>query len=143
MKEQVLNITSKAKKLANMLLQARTNCSKQASFSKLVIIQLKLKILSEGVMTTNYISKSLEFIQLLICNKSWGLFLFKRNEKQNRKGTHTKNAFTCQIVVLRDYRIQFNIKILSEGVMMINFISKYLEFVQLLICKKIAGVIFV
>jgi len=32
MKEQVLNITSKAKKLANMLYQAHTNCSKQASF---------------------------------------------------------------------------------------------------------------
>jgi len=38
--------------------------------------------------------------------------------------------------------IQLQIKILSEGVMMINFISKSLEFNQLLICKKIVGVIF-
>jgi len=38
-----------------MLHQAHTNCSKQASFSKLVIIQLKIKILSEGIMTTNFI----------------------------------------------------------------------------------------
>jgi len=45
--------------------------------------------------------------------------------------------------VLRDYRFQFNIKILSEGVMMTNFISKSLEFIELLICAKIAGVIFV
>jgi len=55
MKEQVPNITSKAKKLANMLQQANTNCSKQASFSKLVIIQLTIKILSERVMMTNFI----------------------------------------------------------------------------------------
>jgi len=32
MKEKVLNITSKAKKLANMLYQPHTNCSKQAGF---------------------------------------------------------------------------------------------------------------
>jgi len=69
MKEQVLNITPKAKKLANTLHQAHTNCSKQASFSKLVIIQLQIKILSEGVMTINFISKSLEFIQLLISKR--------------------------------------------------------------------------
>jgi len=42
-KEQVLNITSKAKKLANMLHQAHTNWSKQANFWKLVIILLKIK----------------------------------------------------------------------------------------------------
>ena len=40
MKEQVLNRTSKAKKLENMLQQAHTNCLKQACFWKLVIIQL-------------------------------------------------------------------------------------------------------
>jgi len=34
MKEQVLNITSKAKKLANMLHQAHINCSKQATLKK-------------------------------------------------------------------------------------------------------------
>jgi len=89
MKEQVLNITSKAKKLANMLHQAHTNCSKKASFWKFVIIQLKIKILSEGVMTTYFISESWEFIQLLICKKSRGLFLFERNEKKNRKSTLT------------------------------------------------------
>jgi len=44
--------------------------------------------------------------------------------------------------MLRDYRFQFNIKILSDGVTMINFISKSLEFIQLLTCNKIAGVIF-
>jgi len=43
----------------------------------------------EGVMMINFISKSLEFIQILICKKSWGLLLFKRNEKKNRKGTLT------------------------------------------------------
>jgi len=52
MKEQVLNITSKAKKLANMLYKAHTNCSKQSSFSKLVIIQLTIKRLSEGAIIT-------------------------------------------------------------------------------------------
>jgi len=40
-------------------------------------------------MMINVMSKSLEFIQLLICKKSRGLFLFKRNEKKNRKGTLT------------------------------------------------------
>jgi len=40
-------------------------------------------------MTINFISKSLEFIRLLICKKSRGLYLFKRNEKKNRKGTPT------------------------------------------------------
>jgi len=32
-----------------MLYQAHTNCSKQATFSKQVIIQRKIKILSEGL----------------------------------------------------------------------------------------------
>jgi len=31
-------------------------------------------------MMINFISKSSEFIQLLICKKIAGLFLFKRNE---------------------------------------------------------------
>ena len=39
--------------------------------------------------------------------------------------------------------IQLQIKILSEGVMMTNFISKSSEFIELLICETIAGVIFV
>jgi len=42
-----------------------------------------------GVMKINFISKSLEFIHLLICKKSRGIFVFKRNEKKNRKGTLT------------------------------------------------------
>ena len=40
-------------------------------------------------MITNFISQFLEFIELLIYKKSRGLFLFKRNEKKNRKGTLT------------------------------------------------------
>jgi len=31
------------------------------------------------------------------------------------KYSNTKNAFRCQILVLRDYRFQFIIKILSDG----------------------------
>ena len=89
MKEQVLNMRSKTKKLANMLYQAHKNCSKQASFWKLVIIQLKIKILSEVVMMTNFVTKSSKFIRLLIWKKSRASFLFKRNEKKNHKGTLT------------------------------------------------------
>jgi len=40
-------------------------------------------------MITNFIIKSSQFTELLICKKSLGLFLFKRNEKKNRKGTLT------------------------------------------------------
>ena len=40
-------------------------------------------------MIINFISKYLEFIALLICEKIAGLFLFKRNEKKNRRGTLT------------------------------------------------------
>jgi len=40
-------------------------------------------------MMTTFISKSLKFVQLMICKKSRGLFLFKRNDKKNRKGTLT------------------------------------------------------
>jgi len=40
-------------------------------------------------MMINFILKSSEFVKLLICKKSRGLFLFKRNEKKNRKGTLT------------------------------------------------------
>jgi len=56
-----------------MLYQAHENCSKQVSFRKLVIIQRKIKILSEGVIMVNFISKSSEFIQLLICEKIAGV----------------------------------------------------------------------
>jgi len=45
--------------------------------------------------------------------------------------------------MLRDYRIQLNINILSEGILITNFILKSLEFIELLICETIAGVIFV
>jgi len=75
--------------------------------------------------------------------KNWGLFVFKRNDKKSQRYSNSKNAFRCQILVLRDYRFQFNIKILSKGAMITIFISKYLEFIQLLICKKIPGVIFI
>ena len=40
-------------------------------------------------MMINFILKSSEFVQLLICEKIAGSFLFKRNEKQNFKGTLT------------------------------------------------------
>ena len=38
-------------------------------------------------MMTNLISKSSEFIQLLISKQIAGVFLFKRNEMKNRKDT--------------------------------------------------------
>ena len=48
-------------------------------------------------MITNFISKSLEFVELLICKKSRGLFLFERNEKKNRRGTLTpKTSFAAR-----------------------------------------------
>jgi len=50
-----------------------------------VIIQRKIKILSERVIITNFISKSSKFIELLICEKIAGLFLFKQNEKKIAK----------------------------------------------------------
>ena len=40
-------------------------------------------------MMTNCISKSPEYIHLLICEKIAGLFLFKRNKSKNRKDTLT------------------------------------------------------
>ena len=98
--------------------------------------QFNIKILSEGVMITDFISKSLEFIELSICEKIAG-------EEKSQRYSNAKNAFRCQILVLRDCRFQFNMKILSEGVMITNFISKSLEFIELLICKQHAGVIFV
>jgi len=84
--------------------------------------QFDIKILSEGVMMTNFISKYSPFLDYLYVKKSRGSFLFKRNEKKIAKTLNTQNAFRCQILVLRGYRFQFNIKILSEGVMMTNFI---------------------
>jgi len=73
MKEQVLNTTSKRKKLGNMLYQAHKTCSKQATFWKLVVIQRKIKILSAEGMMTSFVSKSSEFVQLLICEKLAGV----------------------------------------------------------------------
>jgi len=45
------------------------------------------------------------------------LFLLKRNEKKNRKAnlSNIPNAIRCQILGLRDHRLQFNIKMLSRG----------------------------
>jgi len=40
-------------------------------------------------MITNFVSKSLEFVELLICEKMAGVFLFKRNDMKNCKGTLT------------------------------------------------------
>ena len=65
------------------------------------------------------------------------LFLFKRNEKPNRKDTLTPKCLSLPDLMLRDYRFQFNIRILSERVMIIYFISKCLEFIEPLICEKI------
>jgi len=48
-------------------------------------------------MITTFISKSLEFVELLICEKIAGLFLFKRNETKNCKGTPTpKMSFAAR-----------------------------------------------
>jgi len=49
---------------------------------------------------TNFISKSSEYIEILICEKIAGLCLFKRNEKENCKGTltpmmHFADRFSC------------------------------------------------
>ena len=72
-----------------MLHQAHTNCSKQASFSKLLIIQLKIKILSEGLWQQILYQNLRNLSNYWSVKQSRGLFLFKRNEKQNRKGTLT------------------------------------------------------
>jgi len=95
-------------------------------------------------MITNLISKSLEFIHLLICKKiAEAIFIQTKLKEKKQRYSNTKNAFRCQIPVLRDYRFQFNIKILFEGVIIKNLISKSLEFIELLIYEKISGVIFV
>ena len=52
-----------------MLYQAHTNLFKTSEFLKISDNLTKIKILSEGIMITNFISKSLEFIELLICEK--------------------------------------------------------------------------
>jgi len=90
-------------------------------------------------MMINFISKSSEFIQLLICKKPRGFFCLNDMRRKIAKALQNQNPFRCQILVLRDYRFQFNIKVLSEGVMTINFISMSLEFIELLICKKPRG----
>ena len=45
-------------------------------------------------MITNFISKSLEFIELVICKQIAEVFLFKRNEKKNRRGTLTPKCLS-------------------------------------------------
>jgi len=62
-----------SKKTCKYVAPSSHKYSKQASFSTLVIIQLKIEILSEGVMTKNFIHKSLEFIQLLVCKRIAGV----------------------------------------------------------------------
>jgi len=123
-----------------MLYQAHKNCSKQATFWKLVIIQRNIKILSEGVMITDVISKYFELIEIFICEKIVGvIFVQTKWEEKSQRHFNIQYAFRCQILQLRDYRFQFNIKILSEGVMITNFISKSLEFIELLRCEKIVS----
>jgi len=91
-------------------------------------------------MIKNFISKSLEFVELLICEKIAGfVFVLTKWDEKLQRYSNTKNAFRCQILVLLDYRFQFNIKVYSEGLMITNFISKSLECIKLLICEKIAG----
>jgi len=86
-------------------------------------------------MMINFIPKSSEFIELFICEKIAGVIsVYTKLEGKSQRYSNIKNAFRCQILVLRDYRFQFNIKTFSEGVMMTNFISKYSEFIELLIC---------
>jgi len=51
-------------------------------------------------MMINFKSKSSEFVQLLIYKKIAGLYLFKHNEKKNRKGALTPkmpfaDRFSC------------------------------------------------
>jgi len=55
-----------------------------------------------------------------------GYFCSNEMIRKSQRHSNTKNAFRCQILVLRDYRFQFNIKILSEWVIITNFISKSL-----------------
>jgi len=51
----------------------------------------------------NFISKSLEFIELLICKKISGvIFDWTKWEEKWQRHSSTKNAFRCQILVLRD-----------------------------------------
>jgi len=96
-------------------------------------------------MITNFISKSLEFIQLLICKKNrGGYFCLNEMRRKIAKGTLTpKMPFLARFSCCATINFNSILKYFPRGVMMINFISKSLEFIQLLICKKIARVIFV
>jgi len=54
-------------------------------------------------MMINFISKCLEFIELLICEKIAGvIFVWTKWEEKWQRHSNTKNAFRCQILVLRD-----------------------------------------
>jgi len=123
----------------------RYSNTKNAFRSQIIVLldyrfQFNIKILSEGLMITNFLLKSLEFIELLICEKMAGVIFAKTKwEEKLQRYSNTKHAFRCRILVLLDYRFQFNIKMLSEGVMITNFVSKSFEFVELLICEKLAG----
>jgi len=56
-------------------------------------------------MMINLISKSSEFIQILICKIIAGLYLFKRNEKKNRKGTLTPKVPFVEHQLPRAYHL--------------------------------------
>ena len=68
-----------------------------------------------------------------------GISVQTKCKEKSQRYSDTKNVFRCQILVLLDYWFQFNIEVLSEGVRITNFISQSLEFIELLICEKIAG----
>jgi len=87
--------------------------------------QFNYKILSERVIITMFTLKSYEFIELLIYEKIAGvIFVWMKWEEKWQRYANTKNAFRCQILVLRDYRFKFNIKMLFERVMITNCIPK-------------------
>jgi len=61
-------------------------------------------------MMINFTAKSSEFIRLLICEKIAGvIFLWTKREEKSQRYSNTRNAFRCQILMLLDYRFQFNI----------------------------------
>ena len=67
-------------------------------------------LFSEGVMI-NFISKSSAFVQLIICKKIAGVICLN----EIRRKISTPKVPVAERFVLLDYRFQFNIKILSDG----------------------------
>ena len=73
-------------------------------------------------MITNFISKSLEFIELLICEKIAGVILFKRNEMKNCKCTLTPKMpfaarfWCCATIEFNSILIYFPTRAYARGV---------------------------